>query len=116
MVMFFVVIMTGCGPGDGLNRQAMYGLVTVDGQRLAGRAILFEPQSRASGTAVGATIRRGSFGNFQESGSGTRNLSRPNLCQFGQTGAGRERSDGAYTASDDRGSARAVQHAVQASR
>ena len=51
----------GCGSTDGLNRQAMSGRVTVDGRALANGAILFEPVTRQSGTAVGATIRQGAF-------------------------------------------------------
>jgi hypothetical protein len=51
----------GCGSSDGLNRQAMTGRVTLDGQPLKNGAILFEPATQQSGTAVGATIREGSF-------------------------------------------------------
>src|SRR5262245_45712495 len=51
----------GCGSGDGLNRQPISGIVTLDGQPLEGGAILLEPTSFESGTAVGATIRRGEF-------------------------------------------------------
>jgi hypothetical protein len=58
---FFLWLAVGCSPADGLNRQAMSGTVTVDGQPLASGAILFEPQTERSGTAVGATIRHGRF-------------------------------------------------------
>jgi len=53
----------GCSSGDALNRQAISGTVTLDGQPLEGGAILLEPMSFDSGTstAVGATIRRGEF-------------------------------------------------------
>jgi hypothetical protein len=53
----------GCGSDDGLDRQAISGIVTVDGQPLEGGAILLEPTAFESGTgtAVGATIRRGEF-------------------------------------------------------
>ena len=51
----------GCGSSDGLNRQAISGKVTLDGDPLTSGAILFEPTSKDSGTAVGATIRQGSF-------------------------------------------------------
>ena len=51
----------GCGSSDGLNRQAISGKVTLDGDSLTSGAILFEPTSKDSGTAVGATIRQGSF-------------------------------------------------------
>lgn len=57
----FSLLLAGCGPADGLNRQAVSGVVTLDGQPLAQGAILFEPLSRESGTAIGATIRRGAF-------------------------------------------------------
>lgn len=59
----------GCGPSDGLNRQAMSGTVTVDGQPLTSGAILFEPLTQQSGTAVGATIRRGIFAITRERGA-----------------------------------------------
>jgi hypothetical protein len=53
----------GCGSGDGLNRQPISGIVSLDGRPLEGGAILMEPTSFESGTgtAVGATIRRGEF-------------------------------------------------------
>jgi hypothetical protein len=53
----------GCGSGDGLDRHAISGIVTLDGRPLEGGAILLEPTSFESGrgTAVGATIRRGEF-------------------------------------------------------
>jgi hypothetical protein len=51
----------GCSAGDGLNRQAISGAVTCDGHPLATGAILFEPATDGSGTAVGSTIRHGSF-------------------------------------------------------
>ena len=51
----------GCGPTDGLNRQAISGTVTLDGQPISKGAILFEPATQESGTAVGATIREGFF-------------------------------------------------------
>ena len=51
----------GCGSSDGLNRQAISGTVTLDGQPISRGAILFEPATQESGTAVGATIRQGAF-------------------------------------------------------
>ncbi len=51
----------GCSAGDGLNRQAISGAVTCDGHPLSTGAILFEPATDGSGTAVGSTIRHGSF-------------------------------------------------------
>jgi hypothetical protein len=53
--------MIGCGSSDRLNRQAISGTVTLDGQPISTGAILFEPATQESGTAVGATIRQGSF-------------------------------------------------------
>ena len=53
--------MFGCDSSDGLNRQAISGIVTLDGQPISIGAILFEPESHESGTAVGATIRQGGF-------------------------------------------------------
>ena len=54
---------TGCGSGDGLDRQAISGIVTLDGRPLDVGAMLLEPTSFESGTgtAVGATVRRGEF-------------------------------------------------------
>ena len=52
---------SGCGSSDGLDRQAISGTVTCDGRPLANGAILFEPATHESGTAVGSTIRQGSF-------------------------------------------------------
>ena len=53
----------GCGSGDGQNRRAISGIITLDGKPLDGGAILLEPMSFESGTgtAVGATIRHGGF-------------------------------------------------------
>jgi hypothetical protein len=59
----------GCGPADSLDRQPMSGTVTVDGQPLTSGAILFEPATEQSGTAVGATIRRGTFVITREQGA-----------------------------------------------
>jgi hypothetical protein len=61
--LLLLVSAAGCGSGDGLNRQAISGIVTLDGWPLEGGAILLEPTSFESGksTAVGATIRRGEF-------------------------------------------------------
>jgi hypothetical protein len=60
-MVFFLAALFGCGSSDGLNRQAISGIVTLDGQPISSGAILFEPASRESGTAVGATIRQGTF-------------------------------------------------------
>jgi hypothetical protein len=50
-----------CDSSDGLNRQAVSGTVTFDGEPISTGAILFEPATQESGTAVGATIRQGTF-------------------------------------------------------
>jgi hypothetical protein len=60
-IALLVQLMSGCGGDDGLFRQSISGLVTLDGVPLAGGSILFEPTTEASGTAVGATIRQGMF-------------------------------------------------------
>jgi hypothetical protein len=52
---------SGCGSSEELNRQAVSGSVTFDGKPLASGAILFEPVTAESGTAVGAVIRKGTF-------------------------------------------------------
>lgn len=57
----FLAAIVGCGSTDGLNRQAISGTVTLDGQLITKGAILFEPATPESGTAVGATIRQGAF-------------------------------------------------------
>jgi hypothetical protein len=51
----------GCSSSDLANRQAVSGTVTFDGQAIASGAILFEPVTLESGTAVGATIKNGTF-------------------------------------------------------
>ena len=57
----FVSVIVGCGSSDGLNRQPVSGTVTFDGQPISTGAILFEPATQDSGTAVGAIIRKGNF-------------------------------------------------------
>ncbi len=57
-----ISISTGCASRDRSGRQAVAGTVTLDGQPIIEGAILLEPPTpQAGGTAVGATIRRGSF-------------------------------------------------------
>jgi hypothetical protein len=52
----------GCGSRDPWNRQAVSGVVTLDGHALDEGAILLEPLAKSGwGMAVGATIWRGSF-------------------------------------------------------
>jgi len=60
-MVLFLTPLFGCGSSDGLNRQAISGTVTLDGQPIPIGAILFEPATQESGTAVGATIRQGGF-------------------------------------------------------
>jgi hypothetical protein len=60
-MILFLAVTVGCDSDDGLNRQAISGTVTLDGQPLSGGSILFEPTTNESGTAVGATIRQGVF-------------------------------------------------------
>jgi hypothetical protein len=51
----------GCGAGDGLNRRAVSGDVSLDGRPLARGVLLFDPISTEASTAVGARIRDGRF-------------------------------------------------------
>jgi hypothetical protein len=61
-LIFAAVLAGGCGSGDPSGRQAISGSVILDGQPLGDGAILLEPPAPyEGGTAVGATIRRGSF-------------------------------------------------------
>ncbi len=60
-VAMIALALGGCDPGDGLDRQPIQGTITLDGQPLAEGAILFEPASNESGTAVGTTIHAGAF-------------------------------------------------------
>jgi hypothetical protein len=61
-VILAAVLSRGCSRVDFSNRQAISGSVTLDGQPLDDGAILLElARAYESGTAVGATIRRGSF-------------------------------------------------------
>ncbi len=52
---------TGCSEVDSLNRQPISGRISLAGQPLAAGAILLEPISEQTGTAVGATIHDGGF-------------------------------------------------------
>jgi hypothetical protein len=63
-----LVVTAGCGSGDGLDRQAISGIITLDGQPLSDGAIHLEPMTNPSGTAVGATIRRGAFAIARDQG------------------------------------------------
>jgi hypothetical protein len=57
----FLAAILGCGSTEGLNRQAISGTLTLDGQPISKGAILFEPATQETGTAVGAIIRQGAF-------------------------------------------------------
>ena len=61
MMIGAIAAIAGCGSSDGLNRQAVTGIVTCDGKPIPAGAILFEPETYQSGTAVGGTVRKGSF-------------------------------------------------------
>jgi hypothetical protein len=61
MAILALAAISGCSAGDGLNRKPLSGIVTCNGTPIATGAILFEPDTYQSGTAVGATIRDGSF-------------------------------------------------------
>jgi hypothetical protein len=57
---------TGCDSGDGLNRQAVSGAVTLDGQPLDSGTIHFRPTSNDAGTEVSTSISGGKY-SFQKS-------------------------------------------------
>lgn len=59
-------LFAGCGGGDTLDRQAVYGNVSLDGQPLASGSIRFEPQSAATGG--GTVIRDGEYELAEEVG------------------------------------------------
>jgi hypothetical protein len=59
---------SACGSSDGLNRQAVTGTVTWEGQALSTGAILFEPATNESGTTVGSTIKNGKFSIARDQG------------------------------------------------
>jgi hypothetical protein len=67
-MILFLVVAGGCGSNDNLDRQAISGIVTLDGQLLSDGAIHMEPATNQSGTAVGATIRRGAFALTRDQG------------------------------------------------
>jgi hypothetical protein len=67
-MILFLAATVGCDSGDGLNRQAISGTVTLDGQPLSSGNILFEPRTNESGTAVGARIQQGAFAISRQQG------------------------------------------------
>ena len=59
IVAWFVVVFSGCGSDDPLNRQGLSGTVTFDGQPLANGTIEFQPKGNGFGS--GAMIENGEF-------------------------------------------------------
>jgi hypothetical protein len=51
----------GCGRGDGLDRAAVTGTVTLDGAPIAAGSITFFPQGGTKGPAAGGTIENGQY-------------------------------------------------------
>lgn len=51
---------TGCGSGDGLNRQAVSGVATVDSNPIPNGSVTFEPLFQG-GIGGGAVISQGKF-------------------------------------------------------
>ncbi len=51
----------GCSEDDPLDRQAISGTIRLGGRPLAAGAVLLDPISERTGTAVGATIHNGGF-------------------------------------------------------
>ena len=58
LITFFAI---GCGSGDALNRQAISGFVSVNGNPLKHGLIRFEPQGTTTGPGVMAEIFEGEF-------------------------------------------------------
>jgi hypothetical protein len=67
-MILFLMVAGGCGSSDGLDRQAISGIVTLDGEPLSDGAIHLEPETNQSSTAVGAAIRRGAFAIARDQG------------------------------------------------
>jgi hypothetical protein len=51
----------GCDPGDGLDRQAVSGTITLDNQPLEFGTIRFNPTSSEAGTEVSTSISGGKY-------------------------------------------------------
>ncbi len=56
-----LVVLAGCGPGDGLTRGPIKGRVTVGGQPLAKGRVLFLPVAPNTGPTVSAPIVGGDY-------------------------------------------------------
>jgi len=57
-----------CGQGDGLNRQAIHGTVTLDGKALPKGLIQFQPDSESVPVAAGAAVSDGKYSIPREQG------------------------------------------------
>lgn len=66
-VLFSLVGFLGCGGGDGLNRKAISGKVTVDGAAVPNGSISFEPLYQG-GVGSGAVITKGAYSIAQKDG------------------------------------------------
>ena len=68
-VLFFVSLtsLLGCGGGDGLNRKAISGKVTVDGAAVPNGSVNFEPLYQG-GVGSGAVITKGAYKIEQKDG------------------------------------------------
>ncbi|WP_169976909.1 hypothetical protein [Tautonia rosea] len=55
------ISVAGCGGGDGLDRQAVTGTVTLDGQPLETGLITFDPASATAETSTATEIVNGTY-------------------------------------------------------
>lgn len=55
-----LLVLAGCGGGEGPDRHAASGLVTLDGQPLSGASIVFQPRAEG-GLLASAPIENGRF-------------------------------------------------------
>ena len=56
-----ILVLSGCGAANPLERQALTGAVTLGGEPLEQGAIQFVPQDSKTGIAGGAVIQSGAF-------------------------------------------------------
>ncbi len=61
VLLAMTVSLVGCGGGDGLDRQAVTGTVTLDGQPLATGLITFDPASATAETSTATEIVDGTY-------------------------------------------------------
>jgi hypothetical protein len=59
MACLLLILLTGCGQGD--NRQAVHGTVTLDGKPLPEGVIRFQPAPGVDGNTSGGPILNGRF-------------------------------------------------------